>query len=71
MPMSKDTPFIAALRRAIDELGGQLATSQATDIPQSTLSRWLNGGTRKFPFDAPAKFEQATKRKVKAAEFFG
>lgn len=73
--MKKEPPvepnFVPALRRAVAVIGSGRKAAAATGIPQQTISRWLAGGVTRFPFDAPAKFEQATKRKVLAKEFFG
>ena len=67
--MSVDSPFVIALRRCVDLLGGENSAARATGIPQPTLNRWLKGKTKRFPHDVPRKFEKATKRKVRAREF--
>lgn len=65
-------PFVIAVRKAVEIIGSQGKAAAATDIPQSTISDWVSGKTTKrFPYDAPAKFEKATGGQVKAAEFFG
>lgn len=69
--MSKEPPFLPALRRAVAHLGSQDKAAAATGIPQGTLSRWLSGKVTKIPYDAPGKFEKATAGKVKAREFLG
>ena len=69
--MKNDKPFLPALRRSIAIIGSQDKAAAATGFAQTTISRWLSGTVTKLPYDAPMKFERATNRKVKAAEFFG
>jgi len=67
--MTEEPSFIPALIRAVDHLGSQDKASAATGIPQGTISRWLRGEVKRLPYDAPLKFERATRGKVKAREF--
>ena len=68
--MNQELPVVIALRRAIEAVGSQDKLAALTGIPQGTISRWLSGTVKRLPYDAPAKIEAATNRKVKAREFW-